>query len=78
MDNTELTRSWNEHFPKWRNNMESAHICGLLCELFQERARLVTIRDTDVERLHHVLETYQIPFTQFVEVMALVKALDSL
>ena len=77
MDNTGLTPAWNEHFPKWRHNIESAHICGLLCELFQRQARCVA-RDTEVERLHHVLESYQIPFAQFVEVMALVKALDSL
>ena len=78
MDNTGLTPAWNEHFPKWRHNIESAHICGLLCELFQRQARRVGIGDTKVERLHHVLETYQIPFAQFVEVTALVKALDSL
>ncbi len=42
MNDTELTRAWNEHFPKWRDNRESAHICGPLCELFRHKALFVS------------------------------------
>jgi hypothetical protein len=53
MDNTELTRAWNEHFPKRRDSRDSTLICQLLSEVF---------------RLANRLETCQIPTAQFMEV----------
>ncbi|SRR6266550_2896317 len=68
MNDTEIAATWNEHSPKWRENRLSSQVCRLICDLLRTRARHVTVGHTDVEKIHHVLETCHIPCDQFLEV----------
>jgi len=70
MDNDEIARVWQEHFPKWRKDRNSDQICRHLCTVVRERVRHLAIPlglNPD-QKLQHVLNACRIPRVQFDEV----------
>ena len=70
MDDTEIGRTWADHFPKWQHDKESDQICRLICLLMPMKAKSVIDAEarTSEERLQRVLNSCGTPRAQFDEV----------
>jgi hypothetical protein len=57
MTDDDTKKSWAEHYPRWRMDLDAEQVCRAICTLIEMRARALSIVGKERGRLRRALTT---------------------